>query len=308
MTGFTRTLALFFLCLIVLPAILIIDCPFWVCQITLLDASFHAGVLKDSGVYPAASATLADSVIRWVEQSPQMQPLQRDEIVRLIRSGVSEAITPAWMEGEVNRLVSGAIGYLKGESPPPRLSVDLREPKARMTGAVSRSGLPAPLLELVGASVARIPDDFAPTSLETERAVSALTKAKPAVWVIMKGGPTGAFIAAVVAFLAWMTGLGRPAAARWIGAGAVEAGLVTIAAAAVARVYSLQASTALELPLLLEAIRTRALAGNVIARVLHAWQASGVWIGAAGLLLIGMSFLPAVRRGERAGRPPGTSA
>ncbi|MGE5486096.1 MAG: hypothetical protein ACM3X4_13880 [Ignavibacteriales bacterium] len=304
MTGFTRTLALFFLCLILLPAILIVDCPFWVCRITLLDASFHAAVLRDSGVYPAASATLSDSVVRWVEQSPELRPLQRDEIVSALRSGVSEAITPAWMEGEVNRLMSGALGYVKGESPPPRLSVDLREPKARMTEALARSGLPVPLLDLVGASVSRIPDDFVPTSLETEQAVSGLARARPVVWVIMTGGPAGAVVAVVVALIAWLTGQRRPAVARWIGAGAAEAGAVTMAAVAIARIYSLQASATLELPALLSAMRARELAGNTIARVLAVWQAFGVGIAAAGLVLIALSFLPAMRREDRAGAPP----
>ncbi|MGE5541653.1 MAG: hypothetical protein ACM3WT_01305, partial [Bacillota bacterium] len=114
----------------------------------------------------------------------------------------------------------------------------------------------------------------------------------------------GAVVAVVVALIAWLTGQRRPAVARWIGAGAAEAGAVTMAAVAIARIYSLQASATLELPALLSAMRARELAGNTIARVLAVWQAFGVGIAAAGLVLIALSFLPAMRREDRAGAPP----
>ncbi|NPV71359.1 MAG: hypothetical protein HPY55_12055 [Firmicutes bacterium] len=286
-----RWVTLFLMCVVLLPCLILVDTAGWTARAMLLEPSFHISMLKKVNMYSAAAAFLGEAASSELLKKPDLKASERDAIAQVIRAAMSEIVSPAWIEEEVNRLLTGSLKFLKEGGPAPELGISLRERKAMAIEYLTTQKIPAPFLAEIKKAISNLPDGVPPSRLQAEQAVMAMSRIRPQVQAIMLAGPAGALATMLLVLLAWLVaGRGRGIAA-WLGAGFLAGGIGVTALGMTGRVSLLGMTSGFQLSPPFNALPLQAWVEATVFKILATWQIAGSGIAFAGVLLLVIPFM-----------------
>ena len=97
---------------------------------TLLEPSFYTDVLETNDSYDAIHAGLLEEIQRREEVQQLQQDLGMDSDE--FHSIASEMVPPSFVKAQIDGIITGVLGYLRGEAEDPQIVIDLSQPIERM--------------------------------------------------------------------------------------------------------------------------------------------------------------------------------
>ena len=97
---------------------------------TVLEPTFYTSVLESNDSYDAIHAGLLEELQRWeeVQQLQEDLGMASDEF----ESVASEVVPPSFVKAQIDGIITGVLGYLRGETEDPQIFIDLSQPIERM--------------------------------------------------------------------------------------------------------------------------------------------------------------------------------
>jgi len=288
-----RGLALFLLCVILVPLVAGTTMVSLLVRNTWLSPSFYLASFRQVGMYKALTNSFGDAAVAAVVRTPQVPSqipaAQRQQIEQLIRQATADMVTPAWVEQEVNRATSDILSFLRGNSASPSFRLDMRQPKERVRQSLSRLGIPAQSgLDILS----RIPDESPLTRLpEGERILPLLNTVRPYVHWIVLALPVGLAVLLVLAGLAWVIAGNSSSAFAWLGLGVFVVGAVVTGLTVYGQEPLRQAVAALRIPPDYAALPLRQLAQALAGQFMNSVRNASLALTGAGAIVMLTSFL-----------------
>lgn len=275
---------------------------------TLLNPSFHTAAIEEAGLAAALPAAVTGMLAGKFDEAG-LKAGQRQEMLRLVEDCVGRALSPEWVKRQVHTLLGQLISYLRGRTPALEFSVDLREPKAAalefLSGARADRRVIAGLKNLVSAAPDQVSAASVPGFPGIEEALGPWRPAVRALWLAPLGG---GLLALVLALLVWLACGRRRAAAAWMGATMLLAGIAATGAAVLGKSRATEQLGELALPPPLSALPVSRWLEAEATGILDLEGLMGlVTLAAAAVLLIVPFLLPRRRPSApaREAAPPG---